>query len=513
MLLSPLISNRLPAFAGASLDRHNRDRAVPHHHGVDKTTAMPRASALLEQLLALPIVYEGTSEAVRPEAVKPETVKRLLKSAFLQAHQSMKIKRNRDVGGSWGASVWVHTGNSKNKHHQPKPHRILADTNIAFGPDNFICAERSTLKQVFKRWPSELKDKQPRVDAMAVVGFDFLNPKWMNASPCQVCLESFEAAYPVVHPDTQMIYLRRKAPGGRLEVVVKPMASVLPFFQDRAKQADHSTPDASRIDSSLRALPVAFSEQAKAVFNTRMATLKKDYPGYTPAKLTRDMLEEARKAWEEGNAFDRGVRAEIQTGASVLMMPAESKDKKENRPQEGHPYSVTRGASLYPKHSVYLSADMDAVSKALSPPQYQKLEEAFAQWQKTLHNSTIWQPLKRVLSHVLRLVFTVAYGLMGLSHPVAMEKNSEKKSDKKPAKDLAMVAYYSDTDHKLPRYESLTSLWKLSGRDDILIALIDKNTKDKKTNATPERGRIQARIEVRTLREFLPVQYTKTSDL
>ncbi len=504
MRLSPFISNRLPAFNGAS---HNRDRANPHHHGVDKTTLMPRASGLLEQLLALPVVYEGTTDAVRPdtikpETVKPETVKRLLKSAFLQAHQSMKIKRNRDVGGSWGASVWVHTGKGKNKHQQPKPHRILADTNIAFGPDNFICAERSTLKQVFKRWPSELKDKQPRLDAMAVVGFDFLNPKWMNASPCQVCLESFEAAYPVVHPDTQMIYLRRKAPGGQLEVVVKPMAALLPFFRDRVKQAKKSSNRPADIHQDPLRLPVVFSEQAKAVFNTRMALLKKDYPGYSPVKLTRDMLEEARKAWEEGNAFDRGVRAEIQTGASVLMMPVKRRENEQNSTQ----YAITRGASLYPKHSVYLSADMDAVSKALSPPGYQKLEETHTRWQKTLQDTPIWRPLKRVLHHALRLVYELACTLMGVSLKplkvtqlrVTQREDAEKNIDKKPAKALTMVAYYSDNDHKLPRYESLTSLWKLSGRDDILIALIDNET---------------GRIQVRTLREFLPVQYTKTSDL
>ncbi len=402
---------------------------------------------------------DGASlEAAGLDAAKIRT---LVLCAFDQAEKARKIRNARpDVAwGAAGEGVFLAQG-------QPVKRFTVVDRNVPHLFRNYMCAERNVLKKADEKLAGEGGGDAALLKAMAVVNYAFDRPDVVQMTPCLLCLESFRESNGLMDPDTLLVALEKTA-DNRPEIVVRPLKAFLPML---GRQQPSYT------DQDIDDLPVVYSEKALAV-------LGRDEND----AVVQALMDEARQAYEESREFKRSVRNGRYAGAAIRIR------------QEGQPPRIVRGASLHAKNSFYTLPEMDAVSRALTRPGPYRMGRWLADMAGHVRDfleASVPRPwlktgwVRRLYGRVVRWLgeWQTAW------HPLPPD-------GRKPARGLEMVAYFSKTDEEHPGVQGLGALYKLSGNDHLLVAVIERD----------DQG--QERLQVRTLEDYLPIRYTKSHDI
>lgn len=345
--------------------------------------------------------------------------------------------RNARQGVSWGAAAY---GNFLKKGRPVNTFEV-SDRNLPHLYRNYLCAERNTLKKAEEALVDEHQGDSAVINAMAVVNFSFDQSELVKMTPCLICLDAFEHSDGLMNPQTLLIALEKKE-HGEVEIVVNPLQAFLPLMgRQQPSYTDHP----------IRTLPVRYSDKALAILRDR----KSDSNVYT-------LMEEARRGYEESLAFRRSSRNGRYAGAAIQLC------------HESSPPRVVRGASLHAKNSYYTLPEVDAVSRALTHPEPASLGQRLIDWLGQLRRKLGKRPMSGQLNSL---------------------------EGGKPAEGLAMVAYFSKIDSEHPGIQGLGALYKLSGNDQLLVVVIDKDSKGREL------------LQVRALDDYLPHRYTKKHDL
>ncbi|MBX2861064.1 MAG: hypothetical protein KTR14_07505 [Vampirovibrio sp.] len=405
--------------------------------------------------------------------------RQLLRNAFNASLGFERLDTHSDTKTVWGSSLALGLASDDTSptlttsSGQPNPENTASFSNYMFSHSDFICAERDAIKRAVTNYYSQPQFEgkrngeipKPEVKAISVILRQFEDPSVKQMVSCDKCLESFQYKNAFMNPEkTLYVYLNR-GKGNQLEIQVRPLKEILPLM-------NKTVPSYS--EKPIRTLPVVYSPHASILLQKRK---NNPFKHITDRKV-KSLIRLAKKAYEESVFLKRSSRNNLYAGAAALYAP------------HHFPWMeyTSEGQTIYSKNSNRITADVDAISRGVK-----------ISWTFRLVNTFI-KPVEQLAQHFHQKTSTGSFlnrftGAF-LTEVLRAKEYFRPRFEKKPANDVVMMGYFSKNDPYLPNPQSLTFINKTSGNEDTLIAVIENDT-----------------IQVRTIKDYMPIQYRKTWDV